>query len=79
MYKRQEEALERRGLKGHLECIDEVTQYRVVYEPQNNPVVSIAVSYTHLDVYKRQAYNQPVYIAEFCDRLYNDGKQGFKR
>lgn len=41
--KAKEEALERRGLKGHLECIDEVTQYRVVYEPQNNPVVSIVI------------------------------------
>ena len=41
--KAKEDALERRGLKGHLECIDEVTQYRVVYEPQNNPLVSIVI------------------------------------
>lgn len=41
--KAKEDALKRRGLKGHLECIEEVTQYRVVYEPQNNPLVSIVI------------------------------------
>lgn len=41
--KAKEEALERRGLKGHLERIPEVEQYRVVYEPQNNPKVSIII------------------------------------
>lgn len=37
------DALERRGLKGHLECIESVMQFRVVYEPQNNPKVSVII------------------------------------
>lgn len=41
--KAKEEALERRGLKGHLEWIDEVAQFRVVYEPMDNPKVSIII------------------------------------
>lgn len=41
--KAKEEALVRRGLKGHLERIQEVEQYRIVYEPQNNPKVSIII------------------------------------
>lgn len=41
--KAKEEALVRRGLKGHLECIKSVSQYRVVYEPQDNPCVSIII------------------------------------
>ncbi len=41
--KAKEDALERRGLKGHLEFIESVAQYRVVYEPQNNPRVGIVI------------------------------------
>lgn len=41
--KAKEEALERRGLKGHLERIPDIEQYRVVYEPQDNPKVSIII------------------------------------
>lgn len=37
------DALARRGLQGHLECIDSITQFRVVYEPMNNPLVSIVI------------------------------------
>jgi len=39
--KAKEEALERRGLKGRLELIDDLYQWRVVYIPQGNPLVSI--------------------------------------
>lgn len=41
--KAKTDALERRGLKGTLSCIEEVTQYRVTYEPQNNPLISIII------------------------------------
>ena len=41
--KAKEGALERRGLKGHLEWIEEVAQFRVVYEPMDNPKVSIII------------------------------------
>ena len=41
--KAKEDALNRRGLKGHLECIEDITQYRVVYEPQGSPLVSIII------------------------------------
>lgn len=37
------DALERRGLKGHVEYIEMIKQFRVVYEPLNNPKVSIIV------------------------------------
>lgn len=39
----KEEALKRRGLSGHLEWIENVAQFRVVYEPVNNPKVSIVI------------------------------------
>lgn len=41
--KAKEDALRRRKIKGHLECIEDITQYRVVYEPQGNPLVSIII------------------------------------
>ncbi len=41
--KAKEEALLRRGLKGHLELIEDVSQYRVVYEPQGNPLCSVII------------------------------------
>ncbi|MBR4515518.1 MAG: glycosyltransferase [Lachnospiraceae bacterium] len=41
--KAKEEALERRGLKGHLELIEDISQYRVVYEPQGNPLCSVII------------------------------------
>lgn len=41
--KAKTDALERRGLKGKLTCIDEITQYRVTYEPMGNPLVSIII------------------------------------
>lgn len=41
--KAKEEALNRRGLSGHLEWIDSVAQFRVVYEPTGNPKVSIVI------------------------------------
>jgi glycosyltransferase involved in cell wall biosynthesis len=52
--KAKEEAIERRGLKGHLEWIDEVAQFRVVYEPMDNPKVSIIIpSKDNYDVLKQ--------------------------
>lgn len=52
--KAKEEALARRGLKGHLECIEEVAQYRIVYEPQGKPKVSIIIpSKDNYDVVKQ--------------------------
>lgn len=39
----KKDALERRGLKGHLEWSDLTSQYRVVYEPQGDPKVSIVI------------------------------------
>ncbi len=52
--KAKEDALERRGLKGHLEWIDEVAQFRVVYEPMDNPKVSIIIpSKDNYDVLKQ--------------------------
>ncbi len=39
----KEDALARRGLKGHLEWEGMTSQYRVVYEPQNDPKVSIVI------------------------------------
>lgn len=41
--KAKEDALVRRGLKGKLDCIKEITQYRVTYIPQNDPLVSIII------------------------------------
>ncbi len=41
--KAKEEALKRRGLTGHLEWIDDVAQFRVVYEPVDDPKVSIVI------------------------------------
>lgn len=41
--KAKEDALMRRGLKGKLTCIEAVTQYRVTYIPQNNPMVSVII------------------------------------
>ena len=37
------DALERRGLKGYLECIEPIMQFRVVYEPIGNPKVSVII------------------------------------
>lgn len=37
------EALERRGLKGQLEFVSEISQYRIVYNPIGNPKVSIII------------------------------------
>lgn len=39
--KAKEDALVRRGLNGYLELIDELYQWRVVYIPQGDPLVSI--------------------------------------
>ena len=50
----KENALSRRGLTGHLEWSEPTKQYRVVYEPQNNPKVSIVIpSKDNHDVLKR--------------------------
>lgn len=47
------EALERRGLTGHLTLLPEIGQFRVTYEPQGNPQVSIVVpSKDNYDVLK---------------------------
>ncbi|MGN0142133.1 MAG: glycosyltransferase [Roseburia sp.] len=47
------EALERRGLKGHLTLIPDISQYRVVYEVQGNPLVSVVIpSKDNYDVLK---------------------------
>ena len=37
------EALDRRGVKGHLEYIEDIVMYRVVYEVVGNPKVSIVI------------------------------------
>jgi len=42
-YKAKAEALERRGLKGDIELIPDIGQFRVTYHPQNNPMVSIVI------------------------------------
>lgn len=39
----KEEALQRRGLSGHLEWLENVAQFRVVYETEGNPKVSIVI------------------------------------
>lgn len=39
----KEDALARRGVKGTLTCIDEITQYRVTYEPIGEPLISIII------------------------------------
>lgn len=39
----KEAALERRGLKGSVEWIDDIYQFRVNYHVQNNPLVSIII------------------------------------
>ncbi|MEE1314232.1 MAG: glycosyltransferase [Faecalimonas sp.] len=41
--KAKEEALARRGLKGKLEYLEAVGQYRVIYEVQDEPLVSIVI------------------------------------
>lgn len=52
--KAKTDALERRGLKGKLTCIDEITQYRVTYEPQGNPMVSVIIpSKDNYDILKQ--------------------------
>ncbi|MEN8905173.1 MAG: glycosyltransferase, partial [Clostridiales bacterium] len=43
MKKLKEEALKRRNLKGNIELVDDMAQYRVVYLPTNNPMVSIII------------------------------------
>lgn len=51
--KAKQEALERRGLKGHLTLLPDIGQYRVTYEPQGNPMVSIVIpSKDNYDVLK---------------------------
>ncbi len=39
----KEEALQRRGQAGELTLLPEITQYRVTYTPQGNPLVSIII------------------------------------
>ena len=39
----KKDALKRRGLTGHLEWEELTRQYRVVYEPHNNPKVSVVI------------------------------------
>lgn len=39
----KKETLERRNLEGKIICNDEVSQYRVVYTPKDNPLVSIII------------------------------------
>lgn len=52
--KAKEDALARRGLTGKLTCIEEVTQYRVTYIPQNNPKVSVIIpSKDNYDILKQ--------------------------
>lgn len=41
--KAKEDALVRRNLMGHLELVKSLAQYRIVYEPQENPLVSIII------------------------------------
>ncbi len=51
--KAKEEALERRGLVGKLSTIADISQIRVTYMPQNNPLVSIVIpSKDNYDVLK---------------------------
>jgi glycosyltransferase involved in cell wall biosynthesis len=50
----KEDALRRRKLKGHMEFIPEMSQYRTVYEIQEEPLVSIIIpSKDHPDVLKQ--------------------------
>lgn len=39
----KQEALVRRGIKGHVECIPEISQYRVIYDVVGFPMVSIII------------------------------------
>ncbi len=50
----KEDALKRRNIKGHTEFVSEVSQYRVVYETDGNPLISIIIpSKDNPDVLKR--------------------------
>ena len=52
--KAKEEALKRRGLKAKLELIDVIFQYRVNYEVEDNPLVSIIIpSKDNYDILER--------------------------
>lgn len=52
--KAKEDALERRGVKGRLTCIEEVSQYRVTYEPVGEPLISIIIpSKDNYDILKQ--------------------------
>ncbi|MGN0482386.1 MAG: glycosyltransferase [Lachnospiraceae bacterium] len=39
----KKDAMQRRGISAKLECIKEVQQYRVVYDPVENPLISIII------------------------------------
>ena len=52
--KSKEDALKRRGLKGSLELIDGIYQYRVKYDVVNNPLVSVIIpTKDNFEVFKR--------------------------
>lgn len=52
--KSKEDALKRRGLKGSLELIDGIYQYRVKYDVVNNPMVSVIIpTKDNFEVFKR--------------------------
>lgn len=52
--KAKEDALERRGIKGTISCIEEITQFRVTYEPVGNPKISIIIpSKDNYDILKQ--------------------------
>ena len=54
MKKLKEEALERRNTSGEVVYVPEVSQYRVVYTPVNEPLVSIIIpSKNNFEVYER--------------------------
>ena len=63
----KKEALKRRKIKGHLEYCPDIYQYRVVYEPQGNPLVSIIIpSKDHPEILEQCVRS----IREFTDYPY---------
>lgn len=60
----KEDALKRRNIAGHMEYVNGMSQYRVVYEPKGEPLVSIVIpSKDHPDILK-QCINS---IIDFTD------------
>jgi len=54
MKRLKEEALKRRQIKGRAEFVHDLYQYRVIYEPEGTPLVSVVIpSKDHLDILRQ--------------------------